>query len=330
MPSIVPPSPRRKALVGTTSNFWLHSSSTGFDLTHPACPSKPSSGPTLTIKTTTTPITISPFKTALVIVDMQNFFLSPSFGRPTGPGHAACTNLIQYVIPAARKAGIRIIWLNWGLTETSLASVPPAMKRAFGFFAGPADSPYQAGDTAFKGSVSVDRFGSLRDPESKYKALGVECGDLDTGDGTAVEAGRLLMRGSWNAALYPPLDNIYEHGAKLARTPDVWIHKDRMSGLWGAGTECEAFLKKEGIRSLVFAGVSTDHCVGATLMDAFSKGYDCVLLGDGTGALGLESAQKMWEWNCATSFGFVTSCREFSKGVEEMGTWSEEDVVVRD
>ena len=64
---------------------------------------------------------------------------------------------------------------------------------------------------------------------------------------------------------------------------DVWVHKNRMSALWGAGTELEMFLEKEGIRTLLLTGVNTDQCVGGTLQDAFSKGYDCVLLGDGAG-----------------------------------------------
>lgn len=87
----------------------------------------------------------------------------------------------------------------------------------------------------------------------------------------SVDAGRLLMRHTWNAALYPPLDRIYEEGRQLQENQDVWIHKNRMSAMWGAKTDLEEFLEKEGLRTLFFTGVNTDQCVGGTLTDAFSK-----------------------------------------------------------
>lgn len=63
------------AVIGNTKSFWLYDSETGFDLTHPETPQSPSVKPSLTVKTTTAPVTIDPAKSALVIVDMQNFFL---------------------------------------------------------------------------------------------------------------------------------------------------------------------------------------------------------------------------------------------------------------
>jgi nicotinamidase-related amidase len=72
----------------------------------------------------------------------------------------------------------------------------------------------------------------------------------------------------------------------------VWLHKNRMSGMWGASTMCEEFLKKEGIRTLLFTGVNTDQCVGGTYQDCFSKGYDCVLLSDGCGTTSPEFSQQ--------------------------------------
>ena len=43
-------------------------------------------------------------------------------------------------------------------------------------------------------------------------------------------------------------------------------------------------------------------------MDAYSKGYDCVLLRDATATGSPFGAQKVWEWNVANSLGFVTTC----------------------
>ena len=320
MASTVPTEPHRKAIIGSASDFWIHSSQTGFDLTHPASPSEPTTGPKVTIQTTNTPISISPAKSALVIIDMQNFFLSSAFGRNKGAGHSACEQLVQHAIPAAREAGIRIIWLNWGLSEQDVTDMPPAVKRAFGFFAIPANSNFEADDKAFgdhPASMSVNKHGVLRAKHSAYKGLGTDCGTLTLDDGTSIDAGKLLMRDQWNAALYPPLDSIYNEGSKLPTNPDVWIHKDRMSGLWGAKTACEEFLEKEGIKTLFFTGVNTDQCVGGTLTDAFSKGYDCVLLRDGCGTTSPESAQECYDYNSANTYGFCTSCREFAEGVEK-------------
>lgn len=234
--------PERRAVIGNADNFWLHSSKTGFDLTHPPTPDEIAPGPRVTVKTTTTPITISPARTALVIIDMQNFFLSEAFGRKRGAGHAACDALLKYAIPAARKAGIQIIWLNWGLTDEEVRDMAPAVKRAFGFQStvvedgkqSNGEDPFVETDT----SIAVDKHG---DPRHKggdvmlengkdgriYKGLGSQCGTVTLPSGEKVDAGRLLMRDSWNAALYPPLDKCYEEGLK-AEVPDVWLHKNRM------------------------------------------------------------------------------------------------------
>jgi hypothetical protein len=61
-------------VIGGEKNFWLYSETNGFDLTHPPTPTSPS---------TKGLIAIDPIKAALVIVDMQNYFLSPSLALPT-------------------------------------------------------------------------------------------------------------------------------------------------------------------------------------------------------------------------------------------------------
>lgn len=276
----------RRAVIGNASNFWLYSTRTGFDLTHPATPESPPVSPRVTIETTNTPITIDPAKSALVIIDMQNFFLSAAFGRQKGPGHAAQEQLIQHAIPAARRAKMQIIWLNWGLTDKEIKEMPPGVNRSFGFETVSEDEAKLNGRVfEAKGSgVAANKHGKLEGQEivennkkgKIYKGLGSECGlVIDPDSGKEVDGGRLLMRDAWNSALHPPLNKVYEEGRKVESRPDVWIHKNRMSGMWGVKTECEEYLEKEGIRTLFFTGVNTDQCVGGTLTDSFSKGYDC-------------------------------------------------------
>jgi len=355
--TIPSPPDRRRAVIGNASNFWLHSSKHGFDLTHPPHPSSPPSSPRLRLATTTTPITISPAKTALVVIDMQNFFLSEAFGRNRGKGHDACDRLVEFAVPAARRAGIQVVWLNWGLDDQDIRDMPPAVKRAFGFEAivedeGDADATDAAvvfadgadGNAAppvdertgehdafamQPGGVGVDKMGELAHRGGKemlengkdariYKGLGSPCGTVTLPSGGTVDAGRLLVRDTWNAALYPPLEKLYLEGKMLERKPDVWIHKDRMSGLWRDSTPCIEFLEKEGIRTLLFAGVNTDQCVSGSVTDAFCKGYDCVLLKDGCGTTSPEFAREGVEFNAARTWGFVSGCEELAKGVEEM------------
>ncbi|OSS48533.1 hypothetical protein B5807_07827 [Epicoccum nigrum] len=323
--SLPTPPTNRKAMVGSKSNFWLYTTNKGFDLTHPPTHDTPHpSSKTLTMQTTTSPLTLSPACSALIIIDMQNFFLSPSLGRsPTSAGRAACSALLSSAIPAARKAGIRIVWVNWGLTDQEVEAMPAGVKRAFGFYSIPEEASHEVGSVVAGGVVeggrAVDRHGKEVEEGGVYRGIGSSMGPVETGDGERADAGRLLMRDTWNADLYPPLKKAFEEGRVLEKTPDVWVHKNRMSALWGAETDLERFLKKEGIATLLFAGVNTDQCVGGTLTDAFSKGYDCVLLSDGCGTSSPGYAQKCWEYNAAHTFGFCASCRDLAEGVEKMG-----------
>lgn len=318
----------RKGIIGSQKNFWLYSSQSGFDLTHPPTPASSPISPRVSFSTTTAQVTVDPKKTALVVIDMQNFFLSPSLGRRNdSKGLKAATKLAQHAIPAARKAGIRIIWLNWGLTDQDIENMPPATLRAFGFETVPADQDLRSGDK----QVAIDDHGInqgapeiAKIPKTEsgkdariYKGLGTQIGQITTEDGQSVEAGRLLVRDQWNTALPPKLDKEYQTGLN-ANPPDVWIHKNRMSGLWGNSTPCTEYLGKQGIRTLLFSGVNTDQYVGGSLQDAFSKGWDCILLSDGAGTTSPGSSQESIEFNCAKTWGFVMSCEDMAKGVDQM------------
>ena len=275
-PDINRDSPPRRSLIGTYPNHWLRSSSPpSFDLTRPSPPeyALPSPKESISLSTTTTPTVISPSKTALVIIDMQNFFLSTCLGRPAdGAGNNAKRGLLDTAIPAARKAGVQIIWLNWGLTDEDIEHMPPSTRRAFGFVAAlegegkgeslPAIDAHGVNQAAAE-QFMQDKNGVLEEkeltengkPKRIYKGLGSEIGPVRTEDGNVVDAGRLLMRDTWNAALPPALDAAYKKGQLLKEKPDVWIHKNRMSGLWGSSTPCTKYLEQEGIKTLLFAGV---------------------------------------------------------------------------
>ncbi|MCJ1321087.1 hypothetical protein MMC15_006431 [Xylographa vitiligo] len=331
--------PSHRALIGKVPNHWMHSASPPtFDLTRPSPPfyAEPSPKSSIKLSTTTSSVLISPSLTALVVIDMQNFFISTCLGRPVdGAGNIAGRCLLNTAIPAARKAGIRVIWLNWGLTNEEIENMPASTRRAFGFEAAlnkaasekatPAVDAHGVNQSAAE-LITNDKNGKTDSteltengkPKRLYQGLGSDIGPVILEDGTTVQGGRLLMRDTWNAALPPALDNSYKEGQKIDHNPDVWIHKNRMSGLWGSGTPCTDFLETEGIKTLLFAGVNTDQCVGGSLQDAFTKGWDCILLRDACGTTSPTFASEMVEWNCARTWGFVSDCMKLEEGVENM------------
>lgn len=203
--------------------------------------------------------------------------------------------------------------------------MPPAVTRAFGFCAIEDEKEIPVdkhGNRLVVPSEIAKKCGQQDEGAKVHKApmgLGSDCGMVtNPATGQPIDAGRLLMRDAWNSALYPPLDAIYEEGRRRAVRPDKWVHKNRMSGMWGARTACEDFLEREDIRTLFFGGVNTDQCVGGTLTDAFSKGYDCILLTDGAATSSPIFAQKCFEFNAANTFGFAMTCKALAEGVNAM------------
>lgn len=277
---------RQQEVIGGQKNFWLHSEADGWDLTHAPTPLSAAIYPRISLETTSARVAIDPAKTALVIIDLQNYFLSPSLGRPSDAiGLKVVDMLLEHAIPACRKAGIPIVWLGWGLTEQDIDEMPPTIVKGF------------AADNNFSG-------------ERRVEGLGSDIGSVRLDDGSVVEGGKVLMRDQWNSAVYAPLEEKRER-------QDIRIHKNRLSGFWG-GTAAEELLSSRGIRTLLFAGANTDQCVGGSLQDAFTKGWDCLLLSDGCATTSLDFARQCIEYNTSEEWGFVLSCEDLAKGVDCM------------
>lgn len=273
-------------VIGGAANFWLYSEANGYDLTHPPSPESPPIRPRLSLETTTDRVSIDPAKTALVVVDLQNYFLSPLLGRPADSVGLKVVNLLlEHAIPACRKAGIPVVWLGWGLTEQDVEEMPPAIIKGF------------AADT---------NFGDQR----KVGPLGSDIGQLEPEDGEVIEGGRVMMRDQWNTALYHRL-------ADAADPHDIWVYKNRLSGFWG-GTDGEKALADRGIRTLIFSGANTDQCVSGSLQDAFTRGWDCLMLSDGCATTSPEFCKQCIEFNCEGGWGFLLSCEGLADGVDKM------------
>jgi nicotinamidase-related amidase len=299
--------------VGSANNFWLWSSDFGWDLTHPATPDAPPH-PTqrrLPLMCEVSNVIIDPQKSALVIVDMQNYSMSKALGGDDVPAVLRAQDmLLHYAIPAARKANIQIIWLNWGLSNEDLESMIPGAMRVFGWTAR-CDAPDYGLFTRPGGRGQAPmQCGEVPDP----RGLGSDLGEVQLSDGVTVNAGRALMKGTWNAELHGPLLSAFREGQGASR-PDVLVHKNRNSGLWDSSCECSQYLSKAGIRTLLFAGMNTDQCVMGTLTDAQSRGFDTIMLRDACATNSPEYAQRSAEYNCVRAWGFLSSCKALAEAV---------------
>lgn len=89
--------------------------------------------------------------------------------------------------------------------------------------------------------------------------------------GTPGPLGRALVRGEPGSAII----------AELApRTGEPVVEKPGRSAF--IASDFDQILRREGIRNLIFAGITTDGAVQCTLRDANDRGYECLLLADAT------------------------------------------------
>ena len=107
-----------------------------------------------------------PEKSALVVVDMQNYFIHPTY-RHHAAGLKAVKPILK-VVEKCRKEGIQVIWLNWGIDEETMRRMPPAVQRGFsnslGWHIGlGAELPDGQGRCLFKDTWNAELFPPLKD-----------------------------------------------------------------------------------------------------------------------------------------------------------------------
>jgi len=115
------------------------------------------------------------------------------------------------------------------------------------------------------------------------------------GDPLPSNDARVLMAGSWAAAIVNELEQLPE---------DIHLDKYRMSAFWD--TPLDSILRNLGTTTIFFAGVNADQCVLTTLCDANFLGYDCVLVKDCTATTSPEYCWLATLYNVKQCFGFVT------------------------
>ncbi|KAJ5888686.1 Isochorismatase-like protein [Penicillium taxi] len=197
--------------------------------------------------------TFSPFTTALVIIDMQKDFCAPGgYMHYQGYDISAAQALIpkiQQLLQVFRAGGFPIYHTREGNIHTF-----------------PCIGLEQSINLILGHRPDLSTLSSRESFRSRNNANGL-------GIGSQGPLGRLLIRGELG---HDTIDELYP----ILGEPVI----DKPGRGAFAHTEFELILRNKGMKNLVLVGVTTDVCVSTTMREANDRGFDCVVLEDGTAA----------------------------------------------
>ncbi|KAH8889192.1 Isochorismatase hydrolase [Thozetella sp. PMI_491] len=178
-------------IVGNAYNYWRSYENGTYDLTRRDV--SPITSPKLIPMTgMRTSVIIEPSRSVLCIIDMQNYFLHPVLAPTSEDGRAAVDPTIN-LVKSFRSNGIKVAWVNWGLTNFDLLMLPPSVKSGFSNNVSMGVYQYKnetidAGPRLMAGSWNVEPYGKLK----QFVKEGVEAG-------TDLEIPKNRLSGLWGA-----------------------------------------------------------------------------------------------------------------------------------
>jgi hypothetical protein len=116
-------------VLGNYYNNWVKPSPDIFDLTRSGS-SPITTSLTIPMLGSRKTAIIEPTRSALVIIDMQNFFLHPELSPKATGGRKAVQPTLN-MIDGFRSKGMKVLWTNWGLDGYDLLTIPPSFLSGF-------------------------------------------------------------------------------------------------------------------------------------------------------------------------------------------------------
>lgn len=116
----------------------------------------------------------------------------------------------------------------------------------------------------------------------------------------------VLQKDAWAAATVDQL---------VADPQDIHVDKYRMSGF--VDTPLDSILRNLRVDTILFAGVNSDQCVLATLMDAANHSYDVVLVEDLCATTSPQFCSDATVYNVRQCFGFTAQSHDILAALAE-------------
>ncbi|KAF2259749.1 Isochorismatase hydrolase [Lojkania enalia] len=155
-------------ILGNVYNHWIPLDNKTFDLTRSI--SMPVTNPvTIPMTGSRKSAVIEPSRSALVIIDMQNYFLHPELSPRAESGRKAVHPMLG-MIEGFRSKGMPVLWVNWGLDARDLLDMPPAFLAVDMGMANGTD----AGGLLMRGSWNARPCGPLYDAQVGGVASGTD------------------------------------------------------------------------------------------------------------------------------------------------------------